>query len=86
MHLTYPNSDTHTGTASTAKADEAGTPVLVNKDGLCFAPVSGKSKFTSQRDVIINPRLNINAKIIEILEGYKSRFDYFRPIKINGLD
>ena len=57
MHLKYPNSDTYTGTASTA--DEAGTPVL-----------------------IINPRLNINARIIEILEDYKSRFDYFRPIKI----
>jgi hypothetical protein len=26
----------------------------------------------------------INAMIIEILEGYKSRFDYFRPIKVKG--
>ena len=26
MHLTYPDSDTHTGTVSTAKAEEAGAP------------------------------------------------------------
>jgi hypothetical protein len=26
MHLTYPNSDPHTGTASTADAGEAGAP------------------------------------------------------------
>lgn len=28
MHLTYHDSDTHTGTASTAKAGEAGAPVI----------------------------------------------------------
>ena len=37
MHLTYHDSDTHTGTASTAKAEETGAPDLEVTEAMILA-------------------------------------------------
>lgn len=40
MHLTYPDSDTHTGTASTANAGEAGAPEIEITASMLAAGIS----------------------------------------------
>jgi hypothetical protein len=58
----------------------------IRENGLPFTSVAGEPEFAPKRDVIINPPINIAAKIIEIMDSYKSRPDNFRPIKIDRLD
>ena len=48
--------------------------------------MSWEPKFPTERDVIVNPSTNVSKKLIQVLEGYKTRFDNFRPIKIDRLD
>jgi hypothetical protein len=50
------------------------------EDRGCLTSVPRKTEFTAQGDVIVNPFLDVNAKIIKILDGYKSGFNYFRPV------
>jgi hypothetical protein len=69
-----------------SESDLRPRPLRIRKHGRSSASVAGKSKLAPKSDVIANPSFNISAKIIEIMEGYKARFDYFRPVKVDSLD
>jgi len=56
---------------------------IIREDGFGPASVAGESKFPPKSDVIVNPRVNVTRKIVEIMESYKSRPNNFRPIKVD---
>ena len=51
-----------------------------------FAVTGRKADFSAERDIISDPILDVNKKIIEIRNGYKSIPHYFRAIQVDGVD
>ena len=86
MHLT--NKDVKGDSAAVEARDSgsAGAPELIRENGLPGSPVAGEAKLSAESNAIVNPPINLAGKIIEVMRGYKSGSDNFRPIKIDRLD
>ena len=69
----------------TVLSDSADRPAL-KEHGLGFASLAREAELAPKCDVIRDPLVNIVKKIIEVMRGYKTRPNYFGPIKIDGLD
>ncbi len=66
--------------------DRPASKELVLEDGFGLASLSGEAKVSTRGDVVGNPIINLDQKLIEIMFGDKPRTNYLAPFKVDGLD
>jgi len=59
---------------------------IICEDGFSVPPIAGEPKFPPKCGVIADPAINLNAKLLEIRNSYKSGPNYFVPIKVDGIN
>jgi hypothetical protein len=58
----------------------------VGKHGFGFSRPTGEAKLAAELNVVSDPFIYLNHKLIEISDSYKSRPDDFCPLQVDRLD